>query len=284
MVRQRGEQRAAQVAGRTQPAQPVRAQRAAGGSAVRLRGPGARLPGWERPGAESETPATRGEDLGRGPRTCAPGGPPAVRSRPCSGPGGSPVWGFGGRRASEGRGGGPPGWAAPAPLWVPASQPRPAAASRVFFDACDGFFTNYNWREEHLERMRGPAGGRRADVYVGVDVFARSNVVGGQFDTHKVGVALGAAEAGATPACGPWPVRLLRPGFPGAFVPICAPGDDRPRASQSRGRRPRTPGGWAVPWNPSFRPLPAIGRCFLRGRSGQRLLRGAALQRAAPPS
>ncbi|XP_059003609.1 cytosolic endo-beta-N-acetylglucosaminidase isoform X2 [Mustela lutreola] len=57
--------------------------------------------------------------------------------------------------------------------------------NRVFFDACDGFFTNYNWREEHLERMRGPAGGRRADVYVGVDVFARSRVVGGQFDTHK---------------------------------------------------------------------------------------------------
>uniref|UniRef100_A0A452QJ88 Cytosolic endo-beta-N-acetylglucosaminidase TIM barrel domain-containing protein n=1 Tax=Ursus americanus TaxID=9643 RepID=A0A452QJ88_URSAM len=57
----------------------------------------------------------------------------------------------------------------------------------VFFDSCDGFFTNYNWREEHLQRMLGQAGERRADVYVGVDVFARGNVVGGQFHTHKVG-------------------------------------------------------------------------------------------------
>ncbi|XP_003786609.1 cytosolic endo-beta-N-acetylglucosaminidase [Otolemur garnettii] len=57
--------------------------------------------------------------------------------------------------------------------------------NRVFFDSCDGFFTNYNWREEHLVRMVGQAGERRADVYVGVDVFARGRVVGGQFNTNK---------------------------------------------------------------------------------------------------
>ncbi|XP_068386070.1 cytosolic endo-beta-N-acetylglucosaminidase isoform X2 [Eschrichtius robustus] len=57
--------------------------------------------------------------------------------------------------------------------------------NRVFFDSCDGFFTNYNWREEHLERMLGQAGERLADVYVGVDVFARVSVVGGRFDTDK---------------------------------------------------------------------------------------------------
>ncbi|XP_020013683.2 cytosolic endo-beta-N-acetylglucosaminidase isoform X1 [Castor canadensis] len=57
--------------------------------------------------------------------------------------------------------------------------------NRIFFDSCDGFFTNYNWREEHLQRMLGQAGERLADVYVGVDVFARGNVVGGQFDTDK---------------------------------------------------------------------------------------------------
>lgn len=28
--------------------------------------------------------------------------------------------------------------------------------------------------------------GRQADVYVGVDVFARGSVVGGKFDTNKV--------------------------------------------------------------------------------------------------
>uniref|UniRef100_A0A8C4PHX4 Cytosolic endo-beta-N-acetylglucosaminidase n=1 Tax=Equus asinus asinus TaxID=83772 RepID=A0A8C4PHX4_EQUAS len=57
--------------------------------------------------------------------------------------------------------------------------------NRVFFDSYDGFFTNYNWREEHLERMLALAGERLADVYVGVDVFARGNVVGGRFDTDK---------------------------------------------------------------------------------------------------
>ncbi|XP_014381885.1 cytosolic endo-beta-N-acetylglucosaminidase [Alligator sinensis] len=57
--------------------------------------------------------------------------------------------------------------------------------NRVFFDACDGLFTNYNWKEEHLERTRAQAGERWADVYVGIDVFARGDVVGGGFDTDK---------------------------------------------------------------------------------------------------
>lgn len=65
---------------------------------------------------------------------------------------------------------------------------------RVFFDSCDGFFTNYNWREDHLQRMVAQAGERLADVYVGVDVFARSNVVGGRFDTDKVGGGLCVGE------------------------------------------------------------------------------------------
>ncbi|KAK7929715.1 hypothetical protein WMY93_006110 [Mugilogobius chulae] len=52
--------------------------------------------------------------------------------------------------------------------------------NRLFFDACDGFFTNYNWTEQNLEDMRGFSAvqGRQADVYVGVDVFARGEVVG----------------------------------------------------------------------------------------------------------
>lgn len=79
-------------------------------------------------------------------------------------------WGVGGR---DGGDHGPSPWPSPRP--------------RVFFDSCDGIFTNYNWGEEHLVRMRGPAGERLADVYVGVDVFARGNVVGGRFDTNKVG-------------------------------------------------------------------------------------------------
>ncbi|KAG7221978.1 hypothetical protein INR49_028261, partial [Caranx melampygus] len=59
--------------------------------------------------------------------------------------------------------------------------------NRVFFDACDGFFTNYNWTEQNLEWMKDYSGiqGRMADVYVGVDVFARGKVVGGMLETNK---------------------------------------------------------------------------------------------------
>ncbi|XP_029455015.1 cytosolic endo-beta-N-acetylglucosaminidase isoform X2 [Rhinatrema bivittatum] len=57
--------------------------------------------------------------------------------------------------------------------------------NRVFFDSCDGIFTNYNWTEQHAEQMSSQAVERRADVYIGVDVFARGKVVGGYFDTNK---------------------------------------------------------------------------------------------------
>lgn len=59
---------------------------------------------------------------------------------------------------------------------------------RIFFDACDGLFTNYNWKEEQLERTQRLAGPRQNDIYVGVDVFGRGDVIGGGFDTYKVGV------------------------------------------------------------------------------------------------
>ncbi|XP_031726930.1 cytosolic endo-beta-N-acetylglucosaminidase [Anarrhichthys ocellatus] len=60
-------------------------------------------------------------------------------------------------------------------------------SNRMFFDACDGFFTNYNWTEQNLEWMRDYSGiqGRQADVYIGVDVFARGKVVGGMLETNK---------------------------------------------------------------------------------------------------
>ena len=60
--------------------------------------------------------------------------------------------------------------------------------NRMFFDACDGIFTNYNWTEQSLEWMKDYNGaqGRQADIYIGVDVFARGKVVGGMFETNKV--------------------------------------------------------------------------------------------------
>ncbi|XP_048847868.1 cytosolic endo-beta-N-acetylglucosaminidase [Brienomyrus brachyistius] len=59
--------------------------------------------------------------------------------------------------------------------------------NRVFFQACDGFFTNYNWTAQSLEWMQTypVAKERLADIYVGVDVFARGEVVGGKFETNK---------------------------------------------------------------------------------------------------
>ncbi|XP_050961845.1 LOW QUALITY PROTEIN: cytosolic endo-beta-N-acetylglucosaminidase [Labeo rohita] len=59
--------------------------------------------------------------------------------------------------------------------------------NRMFFDACDGIFTNYNWTEQSLEWMKSysAAKDRFVDIYVGVDVFARGKVVGGKFETNK---------------------------------------------------------------------------------------------------
>ncbi|XP_053156280.1 cytosolic endo-beta-N-acetylglucosaminidase isoform X2 [Hemicordylus capensis] len=57
--------------------------------------------------------------------------------------------------------------------------------NKVFFDACDGFFTNYNWKEEQLVQSRAMAGERWFDIYVGVDVFGRGDVVSGGFDSNK---------------------------------------------------------------------------------------------------
>ncbi|XP_067914247.1 cytosolic endo-beta-N-acetylglucosaminidase [Heterodontus francisci] len=56
--------------------------------------------------------------------------------------------------------------------------------NKVFFDSCDGIFLNYNWKEEHLKRMVTLMEERHADVYVGVDVFGRGDVVGGEFTTN----------------------------------------------------------------------------------------------------
>lgn len=100
-----------------------------------------------------------------------------------------------------GRGGAARSPAPPRPLPQPLPGPSPSSLTpatpprSVFFDSCDGFFTNYNWQKEHLERMQGLAGGRLADIYVGVDVFARGNVVGGGFDTSKVGGGRAASKA-----------------------------------------------------------------------------------------
>ncbi|XP_063207813.1 cytosolic endo-beta-N-acetylglucosaminidase isoform X2 [Chroicocephalus ridibundus] len=90
--------------------------------------------------------------------------------------------------------------------------------NRVFFDACDGLFTNYNWKQEHLERTRGMAGPRHTDVYVGVDVFARGDVIGGGFDTDKVLGLAGRVPAHAQHLHAA-PRHILQPGHGHQQVP-----------------------------------------------------------------
>lgn len=85
---------------------------------------------------------------------------------------------------------------------------------RVFFNACDGLFTNYNWKEEHLERTRMLAGPRHTDVYVGIDVFARGDVIGGGFDTDKVAVpGLGSELPPMAVLCHAVPCQAANPGM-----------------------------------------------------------------------
>lgn len=78
---------------------------------------------------------------------------------------------------------------------------------RCYFDVCDGFFTNYNWKEQHLVRTAQMAGDRRRDVYVGVDVFGRGDVVSSGFETDKVGRSWGKQED--SPWRCPWPQLAL---------------------------------------------------------------------------
>ena len=58
----------------------------------------------------------------------------------------------------------------------------------MFFDACDGIFLNYNWKDETLHNSLKLARekGRDMDVYVGIDVFGRGCLGGGGFNTVEV--------------------------------------------------------------------------------------------------
>jgi len=70
--------------------------------------------------------------------------------------------------------------------------------NRPFMDNCDGIFLNYNWRTPDsdpprysLENSVVTVGeGRKADIYVGVDVFGRGCIGGGGLNTnvamHKI--------------------------------------------------------------------------------------------------
>ena len=60
-------------------------------------------------------------------------------------------------------------------------QNRLNSKNRVFFDACDGIFTNYHWARNYPTDCALEAAGRRLDVYMGIDVFGRGTWGGGGF-------------------------------------------------------------------------------------------------------
>jgi Glycosyl hydrolase family 85 len=57
---------------------------------------------------------------------------------------------------------------------------------RQFFDACDGIFLNYVWKEKNLDKSLEVAGVRALDVFVGVDIFGRNCFGGGGYNTNAV--------------------------------------------------------------------------------------------------
>jgi len=60
---------------------------------------------------------------------------------------------------------------------------------RQFFDACDGIFLNYCWKEENLTASKACAVEckRPNDVYVGIDVYGRGCLGDGGWNTIEVG-------------------------------------------------------------------------------------------------
>ncbi|XP_052759284.1 uncharacterized protein LOC113514033 isoform X2 [Galleria mellonella] len=57
--------------------------------------------------------------------------------------------------------------------------------NKDFFDACDGFFTNYSWTEADVASSAKVAGDRLTDLYIGIDVWGRNFYGGGQFNIRE---------------------------------------------------------------------------------------------------
>ncbi|XP_013781671.2 cytosolic endo-beta-N-acetylglucosaminidase-like [Limulus polyphemus] len=57
--------------------------------------------------------------------------------------------------------------------------------NRIFFEACDGIYVNYTWKEENLNHTCQESGLRKSDVFMGVDVFGRGTLGGGGFNIDE---------------------------------------------------------------------------------------------------
>jgi len=56
----------------------------------------------------------------------------------------------------------------------------------MFFEKCDGIFSNYCWKEEFPKQSAAMAGSRKKDVFMGCDIFGRNTFGGGGLNAHKV--------------------------------------------------------------------------------------------------
>jgi mannosyl-glycoprotein endo-beta-N-acetylglucosaminidase len=139
-----------------------------------------------------------------------------------------------------------------------------------FFDACDGIWLNYGWKEGELKCFAARAGARAADVFVGVDVFGRGTPGGG-------GLASGAAAAAAAAAGCSAALFAIGRAFEdvGAEVTRWRGADDAFWAA--------TRGAWrgdAPPARPDVRALP-FSSAFCAG-AGRRYAGGGAPLSSAP--
>ena len=93
-------------------------------------------------------------------------------------------------------------------------------ANMPFFDACDGIFTNYWWRPGNLTSsaaLAGPA--RMRDVYVGIDCFARGDLMytagagcgGAVRHAREAGLSLALFAPGWSLECGEAREHAARP-------------------------------------------------------------------------
>eukprot|EP01119_Soliformovum_irregulare_P002027 TRINITY_DN1205_c2_g1_i1.p1 TRINITY_DN1205_c2_g1~~TRINITY_DN1205_c2_g1_i1.p1 ORF type:complete len:459 (+),score=149.38 TRINITY_DN1205_c2_g1_i1:171-1379(+) len=58
------------------------------------------------------------------------------------------------------------------------------ASNRIFFDACDGIFLNYNWKPELIKTSVENSGNRSRDIYTSCDIWGRGTFGGGGFSAH----------------------------------------------------------------------------------------------------
>ena len=98
------------------------------------------------------------------------------------------------------------------------------AENRLFFDCCDGIFTDYKWKagtprecKEEAQRGRERGGGcRNFDVFTGIDVWGRGTFGGGGFNCAKALRVINEAQLSAALFAPAWTFEGRKGGAKGA--------------------------------------------------------------------